>query len=480
MDFFAKADDARAASSTIGASAFADAIQQRSFQFNLTATPTRRPAAPPPPPLDGTKFIPFQPKDVISLLSSDTKPLIIDIRPYGHWSASRVRTSLSLSVPSTLLRRPNFSLDKLASMIPIPSAKVQFETWSSVSHIIIYDADTTVLGPGNNVLSILTKFLVADSKAKLGYLYGGFSGLEGAERNRLLDDSTHASLNEGQAASDQSQFLNARELPSGAFLQGKFKVEKRPPIQSQQLSASAGSTTSVARRVTPSQSRVIQTPHLARSGQQENKGDHFGDYQSVNGKQGPSTSRVAAANPFYDNIRQHLELATGITERIPLYLPKRVLKRKKELPYEWLRDIVRWGGGRSPITLANPMEGEGVALESGRLKPKPSSSGSVAASSGAGSTTNTERRIARLAAGEEGMESLAMVRFVYKTSQVHLTNGLPHLQQFYRIELGEQRRLMGVMEHHSKESAYPIRIDDDTSHPPTAAVKTPAPMSVSC
>jgi protein-tyrosine phosphatase len=40
---------------------------------------------------------------------------------------------------------------------------------------------------------------------------------------------------------------------------------------------------------------------------------------------------------------------------------------------------------------------------------------------------------------EEGAEALAM--------------------QFYRIELAEQRRLMGVMEHHSKESS---RIIEDT------------------
>lgn len=61
-------------------------------------------------------------------------------------------------------------------------------------------------------------------------------------------------------------------------------------------------------------------------------------------KNGSSTSRgslrqvsdvkkLQAANPFFDNIRQNLELSHGgITERIPLNLPEEVCKRSKELP----------------------------------------------------------------------------------------------------------------------------------------------------
>lgn len=92
------------------------------------------------------------------------------------------------------------------------------------------------------------------------------------------------------------------------------------------------------------------------------------------------------ANPFYDNIRQNLELSMGITERIPLIMPPHISSRAQELPFQWLRDIVRKASARSA---------DGII-------------------------------------GGEALEDLAM--------------------QFYRIELGEQRRLNGVMEHHSKES----------------------------
>lgn len=89
-------------------------------------------------------------------------------------------------------------------------------------------------------------------------------------------------------------------------------------------------------------------------------------------------------NPFFDTIRQNVELSHGITERIPLKLTARAKQRIADLPFAWLRTI---------------------ALRT---------------------TSHLETDV------EESMESLAM--------------------QFYRIELAEQRRLMGVMEHHSRES----------------------------
>ena len=46
------------------------------------------------------------------------------------------------------------------------------------------------------------------------------------------------------------------------------------------------------------------------------------------------------ANPFFDNIRQNLELShDGISERIPLILPRDLVARADELP-GWLRELV--------------------------------------------------------------------------------------------------------------------------------------------
>ncbi len=53
-----------------------------------------------------------------------------------------------------------------------------------------------------------------------------------------------------------------------------------------------------------------------------------------------------AFNPFFDNIRQNIELSggRGSGEGIPLKLPRRVRRRVEELPFEWLREIGRRSG----------------------------------------------------------------------------------------------------------------------------------------
>ena len=121
----------------------------------------------------------------------------------------------------------------------------------------------------------------------------------------------------------------------------------------------------------------------------------------------PAPAPRPAFNPFFDTIRQNTELSHGITERIPLRLPHRVRRRIHDLPFRWLQDIARRAAPRSPrpaSAISDSSDDDDLDIDSA---PDPADI-------------------------EEGTEALAM--------------------QFYRIELAEQRRLMGVMEHHSKES----------------------------
>jgi hypothetical protein len=55
---------------------------------------------------------------------------------------------------------------------------------------------------------------------------------------------------------------------------------------------------------------------------------------------GSNKPKLQPANPFFDNIRQNLELSHGgITERIPLNLGEEARRRASELP-SWLGDLV--------------------------------------------------------------------------------------------------------------------------------------------
>jgi hypothetical protein len=71
------------------------------------------------------------------------------------------------------------------------------------------------------------------------------------------------------------------------------------------------------------------------------------DCDDANGK------TLQPANPFFDNIRQNLELSHGgITERIPLQLPDDVSRRAREMPL-FLSELVTMPSDQGAEKLAN-------------------------------------------------------------------------------------------------------------------------------
>lgn len=268
--------------------------------------------------------------------------------------------------------------------------------------------------------------------------------------------------------------------------------------------------------------------------------------------------RPVAANPFFDAIRQNLELAHGAGssgEPIVLRLPRRVRRRVGDLPFEWLREIARRSGraretssseedddddddeemgdeeqrrsarqrkskskqatrkigsmalheehGRAqhhshPTKRGPPMKTRATeprsttprssespspelsprtprpaphrssrfrkAASSARAKPcsgAPHSSkaklAAILASSASRSHSSSDSEMSSADAAGESQESSGSASAEGSGSSSQSPSSAEDLTralelQFYKIELGEQRRLMGVMEHHSKES----------------------------
>jgi tyrosine-protein phosphatase 2/3 len=273
-------------------------------------------------------FKELNPAQIVPLVKAPTT-LLIDIRPITQAEVSRIPHAISLIVPSTLLKRPTFLLDKMAEMVD-PVSRPKFEKWVSASRIIIFDADTAILSEGSNLLALLRKFHAAGYKGELSWVKGGFNAI--AKGFPSIVDVTQSTVPRQDTPTQQTgndTLLRARHISTHAFQQ---------------------SSTSLVGQNDPRTGTLTQ----------------------------PTTGSSMAANPFYDNIRQNLELSQGVDNKIPLVLPPEVIARKNELPAKWLRDLV-----------------DQAEVDSSE-------------------------------------DALAM--------------------QFYRIELGEQRRLQKVMEHHSRES----------------------------
>ncbi|KAF9229739.1 hypothetical protein BS17DRAFT_763243 [Gyrodon lividus] len=308
------------------------------------------------------------PPSALPCYLSDPFTLILDIRPHAAHASARIHNALSLSVPSTLLKRPLFSLSKLAQMLPSPSARARFAAWPSATRILVYDADSAFTPDTSNIAGLLRKFRAEGFTGELGWLRGGFQAVWREARELATTEQPTPDEDDSELA-DSSGALRTKHLPKAAF--------------------SLSSTTAAVPVAGPAgTSAVPQTP-------------------------APIPSR--AANPFFDTIRQNVELSQGITERIPLRLSRRVRRRINELPFRWLQDIARRSAVRN--SASSSRSPASAALESG------------SESSDDPHTSDPDENDPDV---EEGTEALAM--------------------QFYRIELAEQRRLRTIMEHHSRES----------------------------
>lgn len=276
-------------------------------------------------PSTSSPFASLLPEELLELIPS-TDILLIDIRTHGLFQVSRLPGAISLVIPAMLLNRPNYPLEKMATMMNDPKSRLQFNRWKSFKRIVGYDVDTSLLSDTSNISGLLRKFQAAGFQGELNWLKGGFNAFDAA----FPDSVDNVPLTPPSDESEESTgpVLRTRNLSTHAFMQ---------------------SSTTLIGQMTP------------------RGNDRMGTASSV------------AANPFYDNIRQNIELSQGADAKIPLDLPLEVLARKNELPFKWLRDLV-------DQAIVDPQ-------------------------------------------GEE----LAM--------------------QFYRIELGEQRRLQNVMDHHSHESS---------------------------
>lgn len=373
------------------------------------------PPSPPPPSLSVLLPSPDNPSPTMAFVAVDgdaLKPwtqdehsLIIDIRPPAPYSTSRIPTSLSLSVPSTLLRRPLFSLEKLAEMISSPRERSRFLAWPKASRILVYDAD----GPGNfepsNLQALLRKFRNSGFTGELAWLKGGFNSVFN-QYPALVDLTPLSSEGDMDEAEDSSpsSLLRPQRLSTAAFslsstiaaatpaLVANLRLHQRRPTMLSLPPSASGKGMLTAPMALP---MTISLPPSECT----NSGN----------------SQKTAFNPFFDAIRQNLELSHGITEHIPLRLPSRVRQRVHELPALWLQSIARRAGPASPPSHDFDCAAEcatGPIVLDVRL--------------GKNSTPSSDSELM-----EEGAEKLA--------------------SQFYRIELAEQKRLLDVMEHHSKD-----------------------------
>ncbi len=99
------------------------------------------------------------PPYLIDLLNSSAKEvLLLDLRVYPQYSQSRISGAINLCIPTTLLKRPSFNVQKLADTFTNEDEKKIFARWKECKYIVAYDACSLQLKDATSAVNTFKKF----------------------------------------------------------------------------------------------------------------------------------------------------------------------------------------------------------------------------------------------------------------------------------------------------------------------------------
>lgn len=208
------------------------------------------------------------PQHIVNILDAhDDEVLLLDLRVSTQYAKAHIAGALSLCIPTTLLKRASFNVQKLAETFKDPEQRDKFERWRSSKCIVVYDASSAQLKDAATCINTLKKFTTEGWTGGTYIIRGGFEEFSKSFPSRVT---------QGQASTPGAAgplHLNNATLPAVA------------PV--------------------------------------------------IGGCPMPSTQN--AANPFFGNIRQNMDLIGGVGQ-LSLKHPQAMTKSvEEELPI-WLKD----------------------------------------------------------------------------------------------------------------------------------------------
>ncbi|KAL8243614.1 hypothetical protein R6Q59_009872 [Mikania micrantha] len=84
--------------------------------------------------------------------------LLFDLRVYQQYATSRIHGALNLCLPTTLLKRPTFTVQKLAETFTSAHDKDEFEKWQDCKYIVVYDGNSMQAKEAIMPFNVLKKF----------------------------------------------------------------------------------------------------------------------------------------------------------------------------------------------------------------------------------------------------------------------------------------------------------------------------------
>ena len=108
--------------------------------------------------------------------SESGRLLLLDLRVFPQYSKSRIRGAINLCVPTTLLKRSLFDVQKLSQILKEEHDKARFALWREAQFIVVYDTGSSQLEDARSAMYTLKKFTNEDWNGTTCIVKGSFKG----------------------------------------------------------------------------------------------------------------------------------------------------------------------------------------------------------------------------------------------------------------------------------------------------------------
>ncbi|KAJ9143441.1 Tyrosine-protein phosphatase 1 [Pleurostoma richardsiae] len=127
-------------------------------------------------------------KDLIEAPESDSQLLLLDLRVAPQYAQCRIKDALNLCIPTTLLKRATFNLQKLQQTFQNDADREKFARWRDTKSLVVYDAFSSERRDAVSSLNMLKKFTNEGYAGTCSILRGGFNSFAQAYPS-LVDTS---------------------------------------------------------------------------------------------------------------------------------------------------------------------------------------------------------------------------------------------------------------------------------------------------
>ncbi|KAL3420996.1 Tyrosine-protein phosphatase 1 [Phlyctema vagabunda] len=147
--------------------------------------------------------------------------LLLDLRVFPQFSQSRIQNALNLCIPTTLLKRPSFNLQKLQDTFTNDGEKARFAKWAEAKFIIVYDSFSSDKKDATSAVNTLKKFTNEGWGGQCYILSGGFAEfsktypqLIDQRTTQEVQSSTKISLSLGTSMPDVAPVAGGCVMPA--------------------------------------------------------------------------------------------------------------------------------------------------------------------------------------------------------------------------------------------------------------------------